>query len=41
MLNVIIRKGSHGIIRVVIVGLVADVHALDACVVGGGLEVLG
>lgn len=40
MLNVVIRKGSHGIIGVVIVRLVANVQAGDTCVTGCGFEVL-
>lgn len=40
MLDVVIRKRGHSIVRVVIVRLVADVKALDACVTGSGLEVL-
>jgi hypothetical protein len=40
VLDVIIRKGSHSIVRVVIVRLVADVKALDTCIAGSALEVL-
>lgn len=40
MLNMVIRKGSHGIIGVVIVRLVANIQAGDSSVTGCGLEVL-
>lgn len=41
MLNVVIRKGGHGIVGVVIVGLVADIKASNACIAGRGFECLG
>lgn len=37
----VIRKGRHGIVRVIIVRLVANIQAADACVAGRSLEVLG
>lgn len=40
MFNMVVRKGGHGIIRVVIVRLVANVQAGDACVTGRGFKVL-
>ena len=41
VLDVVIRKGRHGIVGVVIVRLVADIQALDACIPGRSLKVLG
>lgn len=41
MVNVIIGKGRHRIVRVVIVGLVADVQSTQTGFLSGGFEVLG
>jgi hypothetical protein len=40
MLNVIIGKGSHRIVGVVIIRLVADTQARQPSFLSGGLEVL-
>lgn len=41
MLDVVIRKSRHGIVRVIIVGLVADSDALVSCFEGRAFEILG
>jgi len=41
MINMIIRKRSHGIITVIVVRLVPHIHALNASLGDGLLEVLG
>lgn len=41
MVNVIIGKGRHRVVRVVIVGLVADVYSTQTGFLSGGFEVLG
>lgn len=41
MLHVVIREGRHREVAVVVVGLVADLDALDAGLLGGLLQVLG
>jgi hypothetical protein len=40
MLNMIIRKRSHSIVRVIIIRLVAHIQTLVACVASSGLKVL-
>lgn len=40
MVDMVIRKSRHGVVTVVIVGLVADLDALDAGLGGGLFEVL-
>lgn len=41
MVNVIIGKGCHRVVRVVIVGLVADMHSAQTRFLSGRFEVLG
>lgn len=41
MLDVVVREGGHGVVAVVVVGLVADLDALDAGLLGRLFEVLG
>lgn len=41
MLHVVIREGRHREVAVVVVGLVADLDALDTGLLGGLLQVLG
>ena len=41
MLNMVICKAGHRIVAVIIVWLVADIHALDAGFLGGFFKVLG
>jgi hypothetical protein len=41
MFNVIIGKGRHRVVRMVIVGLVADIQSAHPGFLGGGFEVLG
>lgn len=41
MLDVVVREGRHREVAVIVVGLVADLDALDAGLLGGLLQVLG
>lgn len=41
MLDVVIRKGRHGVVGVVIVGLVADIQASETSLTSCGFEVFG
>lgn len=41
MFHMVICKGGHGVIRVVVVWLESNIYALVAGLGGGGLEVLG
>jgi hypothetical protein len=40
MLDMVIREGSHGIVTMIVIRLVADAHALDASLLGGLFKVL-
>lgn len=41
MLNMLIGESGHEVVAVVVLGLVADVDALDAGLLGGLFEILG
>lgn len=41
MVDMVIRKSRHSVVTVIVVGLVADLDALDARLRGGLFEVFG
>lgn len=41
MLNVVIGKGRHSVVGVVVIGLVADIQTTDAGLLGSSDKVLG